>query len=92
MRKKDELVKGCMSRAGENEMTFVLLSRDKAAAMTIKYWIDIRIGLGLNSPEDSQIQEAFECARTMQIEGSIRKPNPETFNKPKRPFFIRWFA
>lgn len=32
MRKRDELVAGCMAKAHDDEMTFVLLGRDPAAS------------------------------------------------------------
>ncbi len=70
MRKCDELSdpKSCMSRARENEMTFVLLARDPAAPVAIRAWIAERLRLGKNQPDDSQISEAESCARTMERE------------------------
>jgi hypothetical protein len=56
----------CMSRAFLNEMTFVLLASDAAAPVAIRAWIDERIRLGKNRPDDPQIIEAQECARTME--------------------------
>jgi deoxycytidylate deaminase len=71
MRKKDELTKErtCMQSAHPNEMTFVLLSRDAAAPVAIRAWIEERIRLGKNERDDPQIIEAFECAATMEAEG-----------------------
>jgi hypothetical protein len=66
----------CLTRAGEDEMLFVLLSRDKAAPMTIRFWASQRIHSGLNQPGDQQIVDALECARTMEQEGTIYKPSP----------------
>lgn len=70
MRKRDELTdpKSCMSRAHDDEMTFVLLARDVAAAETIRFWVARRIELGKNKPDDPQIVEALECARQMDID------------------------
>lgn len=70
MRKRDELSNpnGCMSRASDDEMTFVLLGRDAAAPAAIRAWITERIKLGKNTPCDPQIVEAEECARTMEAE------------------------
>lgn len=76
MRKAQELVEGCMSRAGEREMTFVLLSRDVAAPETIRFWVRERIRLGRNKPADPQIVEALECAQTMQEERATVPPSP----------------
>jgi hypothetical protein len=70
VRKRDELTNpaGCMSRARDDEMTFVLLGRDAAAPATIRAWIAERIRLGKNDPGDAQLIEAEECARVMEAE------------------------
>ncbi len=67
MIKKDELSNpdSCMSRAQDDEMTFVLLGRDMAAPQTIRFWVSERLRLGKNIPEDDQIREALDCARRM---------------------------
>ncbi len=71
MRKKDELSQRdtCMQHAHPDEMVFVLLSRDKAAPVAIRSWVDERLRLGKNTKIDKQIIEALECAATMEIEG-----------------------
>lgn len=74
MRKTDELQNGCMARAGSNEMTFVLLSRDIAAPATIRFWVNQRLREGKNKLADAQIQEALACADTMEAERGIHKP------------------
>lgn len=56
----------CMSRARENEMTFVLLARDIATPNTIRFWVAERIRLGKNIMEDAQIVEALNCALEME--------------------------
>lgn len=68
MRKVDELTnpKSCMSRAANSEMTFVLLGRDAAAPAAIREWIQERIRLKKNNPEDDQIIEAAHCALQME--------------------------
>jgi hypothetical protein len=60
MRKRDELTdpKSCMSKARDDEWTFVLLGRDAAAPVAVRAWIDQRILLGKNAPNDPQIAEA----------------------------------
>jgi hypothetical protein len=70
MRKRDELNRpdGCLSRARDDEMIFVLLGRDHAAPAAIRAWIAERIRLGKNRPGDGQILEAQRCARTMEVE------------------------
>jgi hypothetical protein len=62
------LPNSCLNRAEEGEMVFVLLARDVAAPMAIRAWIANRIRLGKNKAEDSQIREAEECARTMEVQ------------------------
>lgn len=70
MRKQDELTnpKSCMSKARDDEMTFVLLGRDKAAPEAIRTWVRERIRLGKNRENDPQIIEAIKCADTMERE------------------------
>lgn len=60
MRKHDELSDpaSCMSRARDDEWTFVLLGRDAAAPHAVRAWIEERIRLGKNTREDAQIIEA----------------------------------
>lgn len=71
MRKKDELSREhtCMQHAHPEEMVFVLLSRDAAAPVAIRAWVAERLRLGKNVETDTQIVEALECAKTMEIEG-----------------------
>jgi hypothetical protein len=70
MRKRDELnnAESCMSRAKDDEMTFVLLGRDAAAPAVIRAWCAERIRLGKNQESDPQIAEAMACALTMERE------------------------
>jgi hypothetical protein len=64
--------KSCMSRAGDHEMTFVLLARDAAAAETIRFWVRERIRLGKNDAHDDQILEALHCANFMDQQRTDR--------------------
>ena len=68
MIKSEELTnpKSCMSRARDDEMTFVLLGRDAAAPVAIRAWCDERIRLGKNTKDDAQIIEAYACATRME--------------------------
>jgi hypothetical protein len=70
MRKRDEMTSpaSCMSRAQDNEMTFVLLGRDAAAPAAIRAWIAERVRLGKNLPGDAQLVDAEECACVMENE------------------------
>lgn len=68
MVKSEELSnpQSCMNRARENELTFVLLGRDRAAPAAIRVWCDERVRLGKNSREDAQIVEAMDWVRTVE--------------------------
>lgn len=57
MRKRDELTDptSCMSRARDDEWTFVLLGRDLASTVAVRAWIEERIRLGKNKRTDPQI-------------------------------------
>lgn len=70
MRKLNELANpnSCLGRAEDNEMLFVLMGRDIAAPVAIRAWIQERIRTGRNQPGDSQLEEAEQCARTMEAE------------------------
>ena len=70
MRKRLELTDpaSCMSRARDDEMTFVLLGRDKAAPAAVRAWIEERIRLGKNTREDPQILEAERWIVTVATE------------------------
>lgn len=70
MRKLDELTihDSCFSRARASELIFVLLARDVAAPATIRFWVDERLRLGKNKPDDPQIIEAVKLANQMELE------------------------
>jgi hypothetical protein len=70
MRKRDELTDpaSCMNRAREDEWTFVLLGRDPAAPAAVLAWIEERIRLGKNGPDDPQIVEARAWIRAVEAE------------------------
>jgi hypothetical protein len=78
MKKWDELSDpdSCLNRAHDDEILFVLLARDKASPATVRFWIEERIRLGLNGPDDPQIQEASIRAHEMeQTRDEIRARN-----------------
>lgn len=70
MRKREELTNpnSCMSRAGDDEMTFVLLGRDRAAPEAVRAWINERIAIGKNKRDDPQIVEAEKWIATVVAE------------------------
>ena len=68
MVKSEELTnpQSCMSRARDDEMTFVLLERDAAAPAAIRTWAYWRVKLGKNKPTDLQIAEALQTANYIE--------------------------
>lgn len=70
MRKREELTdpNSCLNRAKDDEMLFVLLGRDFASTATVRFWIEERIRLGKNRPEDEQIVEAEQWINTVTAE------------------------
>ncbi len=55
----------CYANAADDEPMFVLLARDKAAAVTVADWIAHRVRMNLNATDDAQITEAYDCLRDM---------------------------
>lgn len=70
MRKWQEVgdPQSCLNRANASEMVFTLLGRDKASPNTIRFWVSERLRLDKNKLDDAQIQEALQCAETMEKE------------------------
>lgn len=68
MLKRDELSdpNSCLNKARNDELVFVLLERDVAAPATIRAWVEERLRLGKNQPDDPQIVEAIACADQME--------------------------
>ena len=59
----------CLNKAAENELIFVLLERDAAAAATVRFWIQERIRLAKNKPGDPKLREAEQWAA--QVEAGL---------------------
>lgn len=68
MIKREELTnpRSCMSRAQDDEPTFVLLARDITAPGAIRAWCRRRIETGKNCITDPQIKEALALADAME--------------------------
>lgn len=68
MTKLDELSNpdSCLSKAMDNEMTFILLARDASAPAAILAWVADRVAWGRNKLSDPQIVSAMECAARME--------------------------
>lgn len=64
--------KSCMSRARNDEMTFVLLGRDRIGALTVRLWCFLRVLFGKNRWKDPQISEALQCAKVMDHQRAKR--------------------
>jgi hypothetical protein len=94
MRKRDELTNpdSCMSRARDDEWTFVLLGRDVAAVATVRAWINERLRLGKNQPHDAQIREADMWCEVVSAElraaGKCTHPEKLLSPGPRTP--ARW--
>lgn len=75
MRKRDELTNpaSCMSRARDDEWTFVLLGRDLAAPVAVRAWISERLRLGKNKHGDAQIVEAIDWIDAVEREHAAAK-------------------
>jgi predicted phosphohydrolase len=73
MRKRDELTdpNSCMSKARDDEWTFVLLGRDPAAIVAVRAWIEERIRIGKNTSQDAKIIEAEKWIREVATEQAI---------------------
>lgn len=68
MTKTQELAdpNSCFNKAREDEEMFVLLARDKATPNTVRYWVNERITLGLNKPDDPKIVSALAFAARLE--------------------------
>ena len=77
MRKRDELTNpnSCMSKAKDDEWTFVLLGRDLAATVAVRAWIGERLRIGKNEPDDDQILEAEEWCHAVEHERQAKEFN-----------------
>ena len=65
----------CWNKAGDNEMIFVLLGRDLAAAKAVRAWCHERLRLKKNKVDDPQIREAFAWAHS--VDESHQSDDPQ---------------
>lgn len=77
MRKNKELSEpnSCLNKANPDELIFVLLERDAAAANVVEFWMAERVRLGKNKPGDKQISEAADWVRAVRNDTTSAKPN-----------------
>jgi hypothetical protein len=68
MLKKDELTEpnSCLNKAHDNEMLFVILERDPAAADTVRYWMQKRIELGLDTNDSPKLLTAASIVQRFE--------------------------
>ena len=74
MLKKEELAPGatgCLAKADDDEMLFILRAQDKTAPKAILNWIANNID---TLPED-KAREAFECAMKMRKQRGRKLPD-----------------
>jgi hypothetical protein len=77
-----------MSRARDDEWTFVLLGRDTAATAAVRAWIKERIRQGKNHPDDPQIVEARQWIEAVEKEQSITQQ--KTLSHETQESIGRW--
>jgi hypothetical protein len=73
----------CLNRAADDEILFVLLSRDLSAPVAIRAWVKDRVETGKNVLTDPQIQEALGCA--FRMEQQRKKLKKKSASIPCRP-------
>lgn len=74
MKKKYELApdaKGCLAKAGEDEMLFILRAQDCSSPQVIIEWMKINFH---HLPE-AKLREAFECAMEMRKYKGTKTPD-----------------
>jgi hypothetical protein len=65
MLKSNELApdaKGCLAKAGDNEMLFILRGQDVSAPKVVLHWI----AKNFENASNEKLREAFECALAMK--------------------------
>lgn len=65
MEKKNELApgaQGCLAKAQDDEMLFILRAQDESAPKVVLHWI----AKNFETVSDTKLREAFECALQMK--------------------------
>lgn len=70
MKKKDEIndPNSCLSKAGDDEIIFVLRAKDPVAPDTIRMWLNLRVIRGHNEASDKKIHDARSLAEQMELQ------------------------
>lgn len=63
MRKKDELTKGCIAKAADDEPVFVLRAQDMSADILVDFWAELALRMGC--PQE-KVDEAIDLAAEMR--------------------------
>lgn len=58
----------CWNKAYDFEFIFVLLARDPSAVVAVEAWIEDRISIGKNKPDDEKIQDARRWIEDVKAE------------------------
>lgn len=67
----------CYKNAEPSEPMFVLLGRDVVGSNLVAVWCALRIELGLNKPDDPQIQDALKTSKAMREWAVSKGKNPD---------------
>lgn len=74
MRKQDELApgaKGCLGKAKDDEMLFILRAQDMTSPTIVLEWIK----LNFQTCPEEKLKEAFECALEMRRHSGRKQPD-----------------
>lgn len=73
MKKSDESrdPRSCWNKAKDDELLFVLLARDPAAAATVRFWVAERVRLGKNQHGDPQTTTALNWADEVELAAKV---------------------
>lgn len=76
MTKKENIdnLNSCWNTSKNGDIIFILKQKDKAGPATIRDWVARRVGMGLNSITDPQLQDAMRIAdeiETRQARGDF---------------------
>jgi len=72
MLKKDEMSRqGCLSKADQNEMLFILRAQDKTAPKVVLHWI----AKNFDTAPIEKLTEAFDCAIQMRLHKTKKLPD-----------------
>jgi hypothetical protein len=77
MKKKDELEKGTITRAAEDEPVFVLRGADRLSPRVIRYWIDRAKMRGVSEEKIEEVRELLTELEKWQTENPDKVKLPD---------------